>query len=161
MNLARSKFETRVIRVIGEQQKALAKAMIDHLPIDANRPVEIVAREPVRVRGLDANARMWVGPLKDIAEQAWFEGRQYSAEVLHEYFKKEYLPEDTLPLHELEELVKDPATWRKWEIDPSGDRVCVGSTTQLTKKGFSQYLTQIEAFGAGLGVQFSASPREQ
>jgi hypothetical protein len=36
----------------------------------------------------------------------------------------------------------------------------VGSTTQLTKPGFALYLTQVEAFGGNMGVEFSASPNE-
>ncbi len=96
---------------------------------------------------------MWAGPLRDIAEQAWIEGRQHSAEVWHEYFKRELLPEEFDP-----ERCKE--NYAKWAYDPGGERVLIGSTTQLTVKGFAEYLTAIEAFGAALGVMFSASPNE-
>jgi hypothetical protein len=44
---------------------------------------------------------------------------------------------------------------------PSGERVLIGSTTQLTVRGFAQYLTRVEAYGAQeLSVEFHANPRE-
>lgn len=129
-------------------------AAIRNLPLDEAKPLEVVIREPVKVRGLDANARMWAGPLRDISEQAWIEGRQHSAEVWAEYFKRHLLPE-----------VFDPSMckegYSKWAYDPDGDRILIGSTTQLTVKGFAEYLTAIEAFGASLGVLFTASPNER
>lgn len=143
-----NKFATRRIILIGESQRELAIALLQNVPLG----LEVLVREPVKVRGLDANALMWAGPLKDISAQAWVQGRQYSDVVWHENFKREYLPEADDP--DLGELVKDPFTWRKWDWTPAGDRVLVGSTTDLTKKGFSRHLTQVEAFGAGLGVQF-------
>lgn len=146
----RPKFSTRKIRVVGEAQVELVTALLRNIPIDPVHPLEIIIREEVKVRGLDANARMWVGPLSDIARQAWVEGRQFSDVVWHEYFKKEYLPEDDDP--ELEQLAK--GWYRKWDYGPDGERVLVGSTTQLTKRGFANYLEQIYSYGAGLGVQF-------
>lgn len=150
----RQKFQTCKILLVGDQQLNSAMARLQNAPIDPDKPLEVIIREEVKVRGLDANARMWVGPLKDIAEQAYIEGRAYSAEVWHEYFKKEYLPEEFDA-----ELTKDG--YQKWAVAPDGERVLIGSTTQLTVKGFAIYLTQVEAFGAGLGVQFSASPNER
>lgn len=150
----RQKFQTCKIRLVGDQQRNSALARLRHVPIDPEKPLEVIIREEVKMRGLDSNARMWAGPLKDIAEQAYIEGRAYSAEVWHEYFKKEYLPEEFDA-----ELTKDG--YRKWAVAPDGARVLVGSTTQLTVKGFAEYITQVEAFGAGLGVQFSASPNER
>lgn len=150
----RQKFQTCKIRLVGSQQLNAALARLQHAPIDPEKPLEVIIREEVKVRGLDANARMWAGPLKDIAEQAYIEGRSYCAEVWHEYFKKEYLPEEFDP-----EMTREG--YRKWATGPDGERVLIGSSTQLTVKGFAVYLTQVEAFGAGLGVQFSASPNER
>ena len=150
----RQKFQTCKIRLVGSQQLNSALARLQHVPIDPEKPLEVIIREEVKTRGLDANARMWAGPLKDIAEQAYIEGRAYSAEVWHEYFKKEYLP-DAFDA----ELTKDG--YQKWAVAPDGERVLIGSTTQLTVKGYAIYLTQVEAFGAGLGVQFSVSPNER
>lgn len=152
--MTRQKYQTRTIRLVGQLQKQTAHAAIDHLPIDPDSPLEIVIREEQKVRKPSANERMWAGPLRDIAEQAWINGRQFSAEVLHEHFKREFLPEDNDP--ELPELAKE--NYRKWDIDPAGNRILVGSTTQLLKRGFARYMEQVEAFGAGLGVIFHEAP---
>jgi hypothetical protein len=116
-------------------------------------PIEVVIREQIKGRRPDANARMWSGPLKDISEQAWIEGRQHSSDVWHAYFKRELLPEDFDPA-----MCKEG--YRKYDFDPGGERILIGSTTHLTVKGFTEYLTAIEAFGASLGVSFHASPNE-
>jgi hypothetical protein len=143
------KYRKRTIVIKSDQQKELACAAVRNAPAG----VEVVIREPVRVRGLDANALMWVGPLKDIAEQAWYKDRQYSDVLWHETYKRLYLPEDYDA-----ELTKDG--YRKWDFDRDGNKVLIGSTTQLTRKGFAIYLEQIYADGAQMGVMFSASPNE-
>ena len=145
----RPKFQTRQVFLRTEQQRALVTALLPNLPLDEENPLEVVIRERVKARGLDQNALMWAGPLADIAAQAWVNGRQFSAEVWHEHFKREHLPEEFDP-----ELTKEG--YRKWDYTPAGERVLIGSTTQLTKRGFSQYLEQIEADGAGMGVMFGA-----
>lgn len=145
--MTRPKFQTREILLRTEQQRTILLALVENLPLDADKPLQVLVREQVKARGMDQNALMWVGPLADIAAQAWVAGRQYSAEVWHEKFKRDYLPEEYD-----EDLTKEG--YRKWDIDPDGNRVLIGSTTQLTKRGFAEYLTQVEAFGASLGVQF-------
>lgn len=149
------KFKQRIIKLIGEPQRATAQSMIANLPLGMN--IEIVARETPKARGQDANSAMWAGILKDIAEQVWLNNRQYSTEIWHEYFKAEYLPE--LDDAELERLVKDPLNYKKWDYNPKGERILIGSSTQLTPYGFKQYTLQIEAFGGNNGVLFSANPR--
>jgi hypothetical protein len=157
----RAEFKTRRIRLIGPVQVSAAQSLLGNVPIDQKKPIECVIREEPTIRSLDQNARMWAGPLRDIADQAWLSGRQFNDELWHEHFKKEFLPdENKLSPDELALRVKDPENYRKFGVDPGGDRVCIGSTTQLTKFGFGEYLTQIEAVGAELGVQFSASPNE-
>ena len=151
----RQKLQTSSIHLVGETQREAAVARVMNLPLDPHEPIEIVFREKQKIRKPDANALMWVGPLKDISEQAWVNGRQFSDEVWHEHFKREFLPEDDDP--NIEELAKDG--YRKWDIGVTGERVLVGSTTELTRKGFSIYLQQVEAFGASLGVMFHESPR--
>lgn len=145
-----SQFTTRRLVLVGDSQRDAAITLLQNVPLG----LEVLIREPVKVRSPDQNALMWTGPLRDISEQAYVGGRRYSAEVWHESLKRDYLPEDDAP--DLCELVKDPLTWRKWDMTPNGERVLIGSTTQLTKKGFSMYLEQVEAYGAMLGVQFSA-----
>lgn len=127
--------------------------LIRNLPIDADKPLQVVVSEYKAPRKLDQNALMWAGPLKNIAEQAWLDGKQFSADCWHHYFKVQLLPEEFDPELCLED-------YRKWEYDPAGDRILVGSTTRLTKKGMAQHIEAIHAFGASLGVQFHANPNE-
>jgi len=151
--------KTRIIILVGQPQKDLAKAAIDNLPTDPQ--MEVVIRPVTKARSLDQNALMWSGPLRDIEQQAWVEGRQYSAEVWAEYFKRQYLPdENVMPVEQLSLRVKNAETYHKWAIDPGGNRVLIGSTTQLTQFGFSEYLQQVEAHGASLGVLFSSRPMD-
>lgn len=159
-NVIRPPYQTRTIRLLGEIQRGTAEAMLRNAPLDSERPLELMLREEPKARRPDQNAAMWAGPLRDIAEQAWIRGRQFSAEVWHEHFKREYLPENDDPdlYPELALLVKNPETYRKWDMTPKGDRVLVGSTTQLTERGFSDYMRQIEADGSDMGVEFHAPP---
>ena len=154
---AAQEFKAQKVILLGPAQRDAAITKLNNVPLGYG--LEMIIRPIQKVRGLDANSRMWAGPLKDIAEQAWVGGRLYSDEVWHEQFKAEYLPELDSP--ELDMLVKDPETYIKWDFNSKGDRVLVGSTTQLTKHGFALYLQQVESFGASLGVMFSASPRER
>ena len=154
MKSPRPKYATSSILLISETQQAVSYNKLMNAPLDPDRPLEMVLREQVKARGMDANARMWAGPLKDIASQAWYKGAQYSAEVWHSTFKRLYLPEEFDP-----DLCKEG--YVKWAYDRDGERVLVGSTTQLTIKGFSVYLQKIEADGANMGVLFSASPRDE
>lgn len=157
MTDARQKFPTRTIYLVGETQRDTLIQLARNLPLDKVNPLEIVVREKQKVRGLDANGRMWAGPLADIAEQAWMGGRKYSAEVWHHYFKTEFLPD--FEFKDFDPTIAKEG-YGKWDYAPNGERVLVGSTTQLTVKGFALYLLEVEAFGANLGVQFSASPNE-
>lgn len=152
--LTRQKFETRKIILRGEQQRETALALISNLPVDSAKPLEVLVREEVRVRKPDQNSLMWSGPLKDIAEQAYVNGRTFSDVVWHHHFKVEYLPEEYDP-----ELCKDES-YRKWDYTPTDERVLVGSTTDLTIKGFSLYLEQVYADGANRGVEFHANPND-
>ena len=150
--ITRPTYQTRTIRLVGIAQRELLTALAQHLPIDTAHPIEVVIREEKKLRKADANALMWAGPLRDIAEQAWCDGRQYSAEVFHEYFKREFLPDDKSTDFD-DRHVKDG--YKKWGITPVGDRVLIGSTTQLTVRGMSEYLSQVYSYGASLGVQFT------
>lgn len=83
-------------------------------------------------RSIQQNARYWA-ILKEISEQAWVNGRQYSPEIFHEYLKSELLGVDELP-----------------------NGKTVGKSTQkLSVEEFGEYMTAVEAFAATeLGVQF-------
>lgn len=137
----REKYPKRLIRVVSQSQKDLLHTIVDSLPIDAKNPVNAIFGEEIKVRKPSQNALMWANQLKDIAEQAYSDGRTFSDEVWHEFLKREYLPEEFDS-----ELTKEG--YVKWGIDPRGNKILVGSTTQLTVKGFSQYLMEIEAYAA-------------
>ena len=63
------------------------------------------------------------------------------------------MPENDNP--DLAKLVTKPESYQKWEYLPDDTRILKGSTTQLTKFGFSEYMTQIEAYAVSeLGVIF-------
>lgn len=151
--MSRDRYPTRSIRLAGEQQREMAARLLANAPLDDKKPLEFVLREEIKIRKMDQNALMWVGPLKDIAEQAYVGGRTFSDIVWHEFFKVEYLPE------QFDERYTKPG-YQKWAFTPKGDRVLVGSTTELTVSGFAIYLEKVMAYGAGLGVMFHANPRE-
>ena len=147
-------FNTRTINLTGPQQRATVATLAKNVPDG----IQVVFREPVKSRKLSQNALMWVGPLADIASQAWVNGRQFSDVTWHEFLKREFLPEDDHP--EIEKLAKPG--YRKWDYTPSGEKVLIGSTTELTVRGMSEYMEQVYAAGAELGVQFrTIDPREK
>lgn len=129
----------------------LAVAAVSNLPTDADNPLEVLIRPYKAQRKLEQLGLYWVR-LKEISVQCYIGGRRYSDDVLHIHCKGEYLPEDSDP--ELSKKVKDPDHYRKWDYTPSGEKVLVASTSGLTVYGFSDYLMQVEAWGAGLGVMF-------
>ena len=151
--MERTPFPQRKFRLVSDMVRESAIAALRNAPIDPDHPVEFLLREEVKARKPDQNSLMWAGPLKDIAEQGYVDGRTFSATVWHEHFKREYLPEEFDPA-----LCKEG--YRKWDYTPKGDRVLVGSTTQLTVRGFALYMKEVEAYAqVELGVQFHASPR--
>lgn len=145
-------FAPRPFRLVGEDVRERLIELVRQLPIDELRPLQVMIREEPPKRKLTQQALMWVGPLADIAEQAEVEGNRFSAETWHTYFKAQFLPEQFDP-----ELCLDG--YEKWGFDPVGDRVLTGSTTMLTVRGMSDFIEQIYAFGASLGVQFSDEVR--
>lgn len=150
----RPKFNTRDILLHTQAQKELSIAVLQNAPLDDDRPLQFLLREKPKGRKPDQNQAMWSGPLFDIAEQAWVDGKQFRAETWHEHFKRKYLPEDDDP--DIAELAREG--YRKWDITPTGERVLVGSTTQLLVHGMAVYMQQIEAEGAGMGVHFHVAP---
>lgn len=153
MKSARPKFILRRIFLRTEVQRETALAVITNAPLDDIRPLEFVLCEEVKTRNLDQNSAMWSGPLFDISEQAWIDKRRLTAKGWHEVFKRLYLPEEFDA-----ELCKK--AYQKWDYDLDGEPILIGSSTDLTVKGFAQYLTQVEAHGANMGVMYHANPHE-
>lgn len=152
----RQPFQQRTFRLVDREVVRRMVTLIENLPVDAVRPLEVVVREEKKARKLDQNALYWAGPLRDIAEQAWVQGRQYSAEVWNEYFKREFLP-DAHAADFDQSHVKDG--FAKFAKTPNGYLALIGSTTGLTVRGMAAYLEQVYAYGASLGVQFSERGR--
>ena len=143
----------RIIVLHNESVRSSAVLILRGLPVDSS--MEIVIREARKVRSESQNSRMWAALMRDISEQSWVSGRQYSPDCWHIFFKNTMLPEGDET--DIAEIVKNPAEWKKWEYMPDGDRRCVGSTTKLTKKGMMIYQTKVEAYAVQeLGVRFSA-----
>ena len=129
-----------------------AIAALRAAPLDALRPLEFLIREEVTERKLTQQGLMWVGPLADMAEQIVVDGRRYSAKVWHEHMKQEFLPSEYDPeMCASEDYVK-------WEMSMGGESFLVGSTTDLTVRGFAIYLEQVYAFGGNMGVMFREKP---
>ena len=146
--MKRQRYPTRKIRLVGPVQLMTLQTVLQGVPIDNERPIVVTIAEEVKLRKSAQNALMWAGSVKNISEQIYSEGRTFSEDVWHILFKRKYLPEKADP-----ELTTDD--YIKWDIDPEGELVLVGSTKQLTVYGFSQYLEQIYAYGANRGVEFT------
>lgn len=133
-----------------EAQRELLLKKISNLPIDADHPIQTVISEEVKKRGLDQNGLMWKR-ITEISQQGWINKRQYTKDCWHNYLKDNEMPEEV--------ELKDGTICSKWveQIDGSRDVI---STTELSARFFSKYIMIIEAFGADLGVMFSANPRE-
>jgi len=138
------------ILIRSEQQKELLASKISNLPVDEDRPIQIVISEQDKVRGLDQNGLMWKR-IGEIASQGWINKRQYDKDCWHKYLKDNEMPEEV--------ELKDGTVCSKWVEQIDGSREVI-STTELSARFFSKYIMIIEAFGAGLGVMFSANPRE-
>lgn len=144
----------RIIFIYDELAKTSAKNLINNLPYGG---LDVVIRPHKEVRTLSQNNLMWSSAINDVAEQAWFNGKQFSADVWHEYFKQMFMPETHD--EDVSLKVKNVDTYVKWVDTPTGERKCVASTTNLTKKGFADYLEQVYAFGSELGVLFKEVTR--
>lgn len=98
---------------------------------DAGRPIALTAQEYKSKRSIEQNKRLWA-ILNQIAECAWFNGKQYSADAWHEHFKRAFIGADELP---------------------DGSMIGI-STTTLNVEEFVAYMTRIEAYAAQeLGVE--------
>jgi hypothetical protein len=100
-------------------------------------PLRIIVTSEERKRNNLANRYYWGAVLRNIAEQAWVNSQQYSADVWHEHYARKFgVCEDvTLPSGEV--IVR-----RK-------------STADMSEKEFSEYTTRIQADAAQtLGVEF-------
>jgi len=146
----REKFPERKFQLRTEDVRDRIIALVRNLPLDAEHPIETVFREFVEKRNLAQNAYYWLR-LGEIADQGYFDGKRYAADVWHEYCRRNIMPNEI--------TVKDGTVRSKFIEVPRGEPGII-STTELEKKCFADYCTAIEAFGASIGVMFSANPRD-
>ena len=105
----------------------LSKFVQDNWEAMAKRgaPMHLEVTDAKAKRSSQANRYYWQ-MLNQIADEAWIEGRQYSAEVWHEWMKRRFIG----------------------CIDMPNGQTMSESTTKLTKPEFSAYILKVESFAA-------------
>lgn len=93
---------------------------------------ELVLRPMKSKRSIEQNKRYWL-LLREIAATAWLNGRQFSDETWHEFFKRTFIGCDEIAM-------------------PDGSTELRGiSTTKLKVDEFGDYMLQIEQWAAEQG----------
>ncbi|MNM55833.1 NinB protein [compost metagenome] len=100
-------------------------------------PIRLIVTADERRRTNESNRYYWGVVLRDIAEQAWVDGRQYDKDTWHEYFADLYGVKTEKQL-------------------PDGRLLLVRKSTSDYSVGeFSDYLTLVQAHAANdFGVSF-------
>ena len=143
-----AKIDKIVIDIYNDTQRTTLINKLMSIPLDD--PIQVIIGNKPKARGLDQNGLMWKR-IGEISAQGWINKRQYHKECWHKYLKDNEMPEEV--------ELKDGTICSKW-VDQIGGSMETISTTELSSRCFSEYITIIEAFGAGLGVMFSANPRD-
>ena len=99
--------------IVSERQKEIFATKIMSLPVDEENPIQVVISEKTKQRGLDQNAYYWKR-MTEIAEQAFSNGKQYNADIWHEYCKRHVMPDQV--------ETKDGEIVSKWIETPDGAR---------------------------------------
>lgn len=119
--------------------QALAQLVAQNAKVfaDCGKPLRVIVTEDEKKRTDAANRFYWGAVLSAVAEQAWVAGKQYSKDVWHEHFARQYLPHTEI-------------------VTPFGEVIARRkSTTELTVSEFSEYLQRVQSESASsLGVQF-------
>ena len=140
----RNKFEQEVYYLDGPESETKILNRLLELPMDSEKPLQIVFREAVNIRSLDQN-KLYHATVKGITEQVVVDGRRYDKPTWEYYMKQAFLPEFAD-----EKLTK--SDYKKWTYLPTGDRVLCGSTTELTTVGMSNFLDEVIKFSLENGV---------
>lgn len=99
----------------------------------AGRPLSVTVQEHKARRSSEQNRLYWQR-INATAEQAWVDGKQFSAEAWHEFFKRRFIGYEELP---------------------RGGSVGI-STTTLSVAAFSDYICKVEAYAATeLGISLT------
>lgn len=100
---------------------------------EAGKPLAVTVSEHKAKRSTDQNKRYWA-ILNEIAAGAWVNGKQFSADAWHEFFKAEFIGK---------------------EETPDGRQIGI-STTTLDVAEFGEYMTRVEHYAAEqLGLELS------
>lgn len=95
------------------------------------KPLAVTIQEHKAKRSDEQNKRYWV-VLNEISAKAWVNGRQFSADAWHEFFKTKFIG---------------------YEETPDQRRIGI-STTTLAVAEFGEYMTRIEAYAVDdLGIE--------
>lgn len=101
-------------------------------------PIRLILTADEKKRNAEQNRFLWGVVYRDIAEQAWVDGRQFGKDTWHEYFARKFGVCDEMTLPDGEIIVR-----RK-------------STADMSIGEFSEYLNQVQAYAAReLGVEFA------
>lgn len=96
------------------------------------KPLAVTVNEHKKKRSNEQNKRLW-SMLNEIAEQAWVNGKRFSADAWHEHFKRTLIG--------MEEL-------------PDGSMIGI-STTTLNVSEFGEYMEKIASCAASeFGIEF-------
>jgi len=99
----------------------------------SGKPLMVTVDEYQAKRSTQANARYWA-LLEEISEQAYVDGKRFSREAWHTFFRDQFAPK---------------------EDGPAG--LTPMSTSQMDKETFQRYTTQIELYAVEtLGIEFAA-----
>lgn len=129
------------------QQYAISKIV----SLGFDNKLRVVIEPDRKKRSKPQNALMWVSLLGDFSMQVDFDGKQYLPDVWNYQLKVKFLPNHPDP-----ELTMP--NYQKWEELPDGSTRLKGSTKHLTKLGMENYLHECYAYGAELGIRFTAKP---
>lgn len=121
------------------RNKEIAQRMVDDIKAvagpaaAAGKPIVVEVGEYQARRSTQANARYWA-LLEEISEQAYIDGKRFSREAWHTFFRDQFAPK---------------------EDGPAG--LTPMSTSQMDKETFQRYTTQIELYAVEtLGIEFAA-----
>lgn len=138
-----AKIDRIVIDIYNDTQRTTLINKLMSIPLDG--PIQVTIGNKTKARGLNANSYYWVR-VDEIAKQAFFNGKQYSSDVWHEYLKRECMPNIV--------TLKDGKEVSKYVETPDGSLQVIG-TSLLSVHSFAEYTQRCEQFGAELGVMFS------
>lgn len=134
------------------QAKANAIRMINEASFEA--PLEITILPYKKKRTSSQNSLLWASLVGDFVDQGIINGRQFDAKTWHEFLKEQFLPATHIPGKTLRD-------YKKYIEMPDGKLRMVGSTTDLTTSGMTDYLENCYSWGSQeLGIRFLTNKYE-